>query len=472
MDWGKGSEALGADLVAARAWLAVAVGSLLVAGLFAVVLVVGRLPLLAPLFPDPSFFRRCLVVHVDLALVIWFYAFAAALASLVGGQRPGRASRAGACLAVGAIVLLMTATVVPGGVPILSNYIPVVDSPIFAGGLLLFALATALALFDHRLFAPPDLARRGALAPAAVPFVRAAAVAFAAALATFWVAWTATPRSLPAEVYYERLVWGGGHALQFCSVAAMIAAWLTLAGDPEGGVRILGRPAARLLAGLLAAPVLIAPVLVMSGTETPLYRRGFTLLMEGAIAPVTIVVLAAGLRAFYQGRRRHAQWDNAPALATSALLTLLGFALGFAIDGSNTMVPAHYHASLGGVTAAFMAFAYRLADPQPSGAPLWERRLRRWQVPVFGAGQILFAVGFALAGSHGAARKVYGAEQQIRSAGEQLGLGLMGLGGLIAAAGGIGFLALMVRAGSGRVRAVMTDLPALLTAKGGHAYGK
>ena len=44
--------------------------------------VIGRLPLISALIGDPMFFKRCLVVHVNLALVVWFYAFLCGLAGL------------------------------------------------------------------------------------------------------------------------------------------------------------------------------------------------------------------------------------------------------------------------------------------------------------------------------------------------------------------------------------------------------
>lgn len=59
---------------------------------------------------------------------------------------------------------------------------------------------------------------------------------------------------------------------------------------------------------------------------------------------------------------------------------------------------------------------------------------------MFGVGQAVFAVGFALAGAHGMARKAYGAEQHIRTTAETVGLGIMGLGGLMAVSGGLVFL--------------------------------
>ena len=57
----------------------------------------------------------------------------------------------------------------------------------------------------------------------------------------------------------------------------------------------------------------------------------------------------------------------------------------------------------------------------------------------------MFGLGFALAGAYGLGRKQYGIDQQVRSLGEYLGLSIMGLGGLVAVAGGIFFLAVMLR---------------------------
>jgi cytochrome c oxidase subunit 1 len=57
----------------------------------------------------------------------------------------------------------------------------------------------------------------------------------------------------------------------------------------------------------------------------------------------------------------------------------------------------------------------------------------------------VFGLGFALAGAYGLGRKQYGTEQHVRSLGEYLGLSVMGLGGFVAVAGGIFFLAVMLR---------------------------
>ncbi len=67
-----------------------------------------------------------------------------------------------------------------------------------------------------------------------------------------------------------------------------------------------------------------------------------------------------------------------------------------------------------------------------------------YQPVVFGFGQTIFALGFGFAGIQGAARKTYGAEVHVRSVSEYIGLGVMGIGGLIAVIAGIMFLWLVV----------------------------
>lgn len=65
---------------------------------------------------------------------------------------------------------------------------------------------------------------------------------------------------------------------------------------------------------------------------------------------------------------------------------------------------------------------------------------------------LVFAAGFALAGAHGMGRKIYGAEQAARGTAETLGLGMMGVGGFAAIAGGIMFLGVAGAAWISRIR--------------------
>lgn len=440
--------------VAAR-WLALAVGVLIPAGLFALSIVVARTPPFSRWVTDPMFFRRCLVVHVDLSLLVWSYAFVGVLFLLLPCRVRSHPlfRHGGHALSLLGVLLLILGAGVPGAEPFLTNYIPTIDHHVFTTGLVLFALGLTVTLLDARLlpryespsgwFALPSSARTG---------IRTAAIAILLALVTFALSTVSTPPGLPRYVHHELVAWGGGHILQVALEAAMLSVWLILLAsllenDP------VHRSTAALLFALLLLPVLSAPVLALQGTTTTRYRVGFTFLMQWGIFPVTTVFLLLCLVALWRARRqglvtRQTLGDvRFLGFVSSAVLTVVGFVLGALIRGSTTLVPAHYHAATGAVTVSFMTLTYLLLESFGVRLPTvrW-KRLARWQPVVYALGQVCFAAGFALAGASGMPRKTYGHEQHVRTLTEYVGLGSMGLGGLIAVAGGVLFLTIVITA--------------------------
>lgn len=435
----------------AQGWFAFGVGSLVLAGLLSLLLVVGRLPFLGWLFTDPLFFKRALVVHVDLAIVIWFQAGTLAyLAWAVGPRVPRGLTVAALSLAGAGILGLLAGAVMPGAQPILANYVPVVDHPVFLAGLVAWFAGSGL-YFAGALAAPAA----AALPDDALVALRASAAAHLVALATFVAAWHSTLTGLPAIGYYELVAWGGGHVMQVGNVALMLGLWLLLLRRWSGHA-VVSPAAVRWLMVALVAPQLLLPVVAWGGTSRPAYSESATQLMRWTIFPVVLIVLGLAVRHL----RLH--WDRATGerwrlvgFAGSAVLTVLGFVLGAFIRGSSTLVPGHYHCAIGAVTIALMAAAYDFSREAAPRAPIPSARLIRWQLLLFAGGQAVFGLGFALAGAFGLGRKQYGVEQHVRSAGEYLGLGVMGLGGLVAVVGGLLFLALVLRAlGAWRARPV------------------
>jgi cytochrome c oxidase subunit 1 len=129
------------------------------------------------------------------------------------------------------------------------------------------------------------------------------------------------------------------------------------------------------------------------------------------------------------------------------VLFAAGGVIGVFINGSNVRIPAHYHGCIVGVTLALMGLAYHLMPQLGYGAP--RGRLARWQPALYGAGQLMHIVGLVWSGGYGVQRKVAGADQVLRSAGEVAGMGLMGAGGLVAIVGGLLFVVVMIRAARG-----------------------
>lgn len=433
-----------AGLWPARGWFLIAIGSLVLAGVLSLLLVLGRLPFLAPLFTDPLFFKRALVVHVDLAIVVWFQAGTLAFLGLALGPRLHRgASAAALTLAAAGVTGLLVGALMPGAQPVLSNYVPVIDHPVFFTGLVSWFAGAGL--FFALALATPARTDAQALTPGAVTALRASAAANLLAIATFLGAWRTTPDAVPS-VYYELVFWGGGHVLQAANVAAMLALWLHLLHRWTSRAALPPAVVTALLVALVL-PQTVMPPLAFGGTTATHYFPMATHLMRWTLFPVVLVVLGAA--AVQAGRlRAELNWRDHRfvGLAGSAALTVLGFVLGALIRGSSTLVPGHYHCAIGAVTIALMAAAYDFCtDVAPAGpAPAHPRRARS-QLLLFGLGQAIFGLGFALAGAYGLGRKQYGTEQHVRSLGEHLGLSVMGLGGLAAVAGGIFFLAVMLR---------------------------
>jgi cytochrome c oxidase subunit I len=122
-----------------KQWLKLALFSLLLSGFFSFIIVIARTPWIAGLISDPHFARKSLVLHVDFALVIWFYAFLSALYLSLVKNINAIFFSAGLKLALAGSFLMIIPVFIQSAEPILANYIPVLDHPLFTAGLLLIA---------------------------------------------------------------------------------------------------------------------------------------------------------------------------------------------------------------------------------------------------------------------------------------------------------------------------------------------
>jgi len=432
----------------ARAWLWLALAALLGSGLFSLLLVLARTPGINTLLPRGDFFRVALVVHVDLSVLVWFVAIAGMLWSLnlrpviTSGTRLA-AQLAWALCAAGALGMAL-APFVDSGAAIMANYIPMIDSAAFRAALLVFAAgALVLVLLTMIYTVPigPAVDGTGALRFG----LHASAVAAAVALLAFGWSLAVMPEGLPADAYYEILYWGGGHALQFTWTLLMLVSWLVLV-HACGGQAPLSPRIVLLLFALALAGVFVTPLAyLMHDIGSVEHRNMHTWAMRlgggMAIAPLILAVLLglAPLRRLAPNLR-----PLRAAVLASLLLFVAGGLIGLTINGSNVRIPAHYHGSIVGVTLALMGMVYWLLPKLGYAAP--SDRMALLQPWLFGGGQLLHIIGLMWSGGYGVQRKVAGAEQVLRSTGEIAGMGLMGLGGLLAIAGGMLFALVVIRA--------------------------
>jgi hypothetical protein len=128
-------------------------------------------------------------------------------------------------------------------------------------------------------------------------------------------------------------------------------------------------------------------------------------------------------------------------LLLSVVLFLLGCFLGALIRGESTMVPAHYHGTVGSVTLAYMALGYRLLRAYGNGSETTERR----QAVMYGVGLAILALALAWSGWIGVPRKTLHVNVVMQYPSYFAAMGLAGLGGLLAIAGAIMFLVNVLR---------------------------
>jgi hypothetical protein len=126
-------------------WLALGLISLVFAGVYSVLLVLARTPVVQSLIPFIDFFQVSLVVHVTLSVLVWLLSISAAMWSLSTGTDSKSWDRAS---------IIIVSPFIGAGRPQMSNYVPVLDDSLFFSGLCLFTAGIAShatrALFTYR----------------------------------------------------------------------------------------------------------------------------------------------------------------------------------------------------------------------------------------------------------------------------------------------------------------------------------
>jgi cytochrome c oxidase subunit I len=444
----------------AIAWLVTGVAALVISGLFVVLIVLSRTPGVAALLPVDGFFHLAIVAHVDFSVLVWFAAFAGLLWSLSSRSANVAWSVAGLLLVIAGSALMALGPFY-GGAAIMSNYVPVLENEVFLGGLIVFGVGFVLVALHALLHALPVT---GSFTLTSVIRFGSHTSVLAVLLAAGALMWSmrAMPDFLHGLAFYETLFWGGGHILQFAWVQLMLVAWLWLA--QAAGVRVpvsLRLIMLLLLLGIVPAFLSVWGYLAFD-VGSPQHRQFFVWLMAAgggvAAGPIGLALLI-GLWRTAPSADRYINGLRA-ALMFSIYLFGIGGVLGFMIDDSNTMVPAHYHGCIVAVTLAFMAVGLQLlprlgleqASPRLVFAMPW----------VYGIGQLLHVAGLAFAGGHGVQRKTAGSEQGLEAISQIAGMAVMGVGGLVAIVGGVLFIVAFV--GALRWRRLDVAVPAAAAA--------
>ncbi|WNK01025.1 cbb3-type cytochrome c oxidase subunit I [Thalassospiraceae bacterium LMO-JJ14] len=426
-----------------RRWTVLALGALAIAGIYALLLAISRIPGADTLFPWPvAFYEKSLIIHVVFSFVVWYLAIGIIL-MLIGAYRlsdsaPKLRSLGASALAAMTIAFVMLAVpaLMDRGQPSLNNYVPAIIDPVYYIGLLMVAFAITLAAV--RIIANA-LMRSGPLEPIGAAGLSCAVIALLA-VAAFAVSWNRLGIMPAIAAENEDLFWAGGHILQFFNTSLMIAGWVLLGG------RALGRPPVtpRLVMGAFGFNAVLAlGGFALMFIEAPFSAEERVLFThyQYALAPVPIFVgLIAGVNLLRAPKPEgDARRTARLALALSLVVFFAGGVLGIFVDGTDTRTPAHYHGVIGGVNVAAMGLIILFV------LPLLERGLLRWKTIrasfwLYGLGQLLHSLGLFIAGGYGAPRKVSDTAPGMDVIGNWIGHVGIGIGGVIAVIGGIMFI--------------------------------
>ncbi len=430
-----------------RGWAWIAVGALALAGVFALLLALSRIPGMdaAPFWPI-GFFYKGLVIHVVFSLVIWLFGVFAFLTTVATREEGGQAIRAawlgriGQGFALVAFPCLFAPAFFDATQPELTNYVPLIRHPLYDIGLILLALGV-LAPVVRLLINLPGRGRPPALTLA----MSLGGCVFLLALVSFGLAGTLLARQ-GALFDREALFWGGGHLLQFVYAILLLTNWRILAA------RSLGRDAVDDRA--FGVAVWIIAVLAIPG---PLFYRifepfsageheAFRLLQLGLAAPTLLfaAALVRSARAALGGRAW--PWRD-PAfftLAASLALFALGGIMGFLISGSDTRTPAHYHAVVTAVSVSSAGMLLTFGLDELNLRPVSARALR-WLIGLYAGGQFVASIGMFVAGGYGALRKTPGGAGALDPV-AAAGMAVHGMASIVTILGGAAFVVVAIRA--------------------------
>ena len=424
-------------------WLLLSLGALIIGGLFTILIVLSRTPYFQEIIPWVDFFHTALVVHVDLTVLVWFLGFAGLFWSLNTGTR---------CVKCGWLALIVTVvgtaifTLSPffgAGDPLMNNYVPVLQHPLFLFGLGIFGLGFTLQILNGLFFSKPvgsKISGTGALRFGLYTALMSALVSVVMLILSYFD----MPAFAEKAYYYELLFWDAGHTIQFMHIQLMLVSWLWMSSIAGVGLKLSPRVALFIFfIGLV--PVILTPFFyAMYDLGEAMHKQAISYLMQygGGLAALPIgLIITIGL--FNKYRQSIKVTPEFNALVSSVVLFGIGGVIGFMIDGSNVTVPAHYHGSIVAITLVYMGVTYHIL-PRLGFRPI-TGKAATWQPVVYACGQIMHVFGLVWSGGYGVQRKTAAIEQGADHLERVIGMGIMGLGGLIAIIGGIMFLVIAIK---------------------------
>jgi len=460
-----------------RANAVVATVALLIGGIAAILVLLTRWQAVHLL--DAVWFYRILTVHgmnmliffiIFFEVAVLYFAGAVLLNSRLAAPKVAWAAFALMVLGMGMVEWTMWT----GRADVLfTSYVPLKAHPLYYLGVILFAVGTLVG--TGIFFATLVVAKREGTHSGSLPLVTfgAATAAIIAVItlghgAAIYIPtflWSMGMMNVDPQMY--RLVWWGlGHSSQQINVAAMVAVWYLLGGLTVGSL-VLNEKISRtafvlyvLFISMASAHHLLVdpgmgPAWKVWNTSYAMYLAVLASMIHGFTVPAGLE-LGQRVRGLTKGLFEwlaRAPWGD-PAFSSMIFsIVVFGFVGGITgvtfgteqinIIAHNTLrIPGHFHATVvSGTALAFMGVTYYVI-------PLIFRKriafypLARIQPYLFAIGMFIFSIMMTFAGTFGVPRRHWDItfsqapfDLQYNPAVDVV-IGIMALGGLIAAVGG------------------------------------
>ncbi len=423
-----------------KKWLLLSIVSLGLGGLLALVAAVARMPVVYKLVP-PGYFYHAIIGHVDLAIVGFFLTFTLLLWQLTFKEE----LKTPFYLSLTGIFFIALVSLLGVGKGVSNNYLPTIDHPLFWLGALLFFAGFWLGSFGLLARAEKGIFSEN-------PREHLASISILLSIFMLLAFLTSIPKAGSREelyLFYERLYWAPGHTHQFINGVMLLYAWYYL--FEIKGIRLeLGR--LRYVSFLFLSfcfMYVFIPIIFADPVSEGARRLTDLGYAVGLGLPIFFHIFFL-LKNFKKGKDLYST-----AFFISLVLYLLGVFIAYAgvlpslvsyfINPSseyigmksNLSIPAHYHGVITSQTLAFMTTAYHLFKELG-----YTQRLSKISLPqvyLYGTGMVLFVLGLFFAGLRNAPRKTYGTGFTDDPV-VLMSLGLMGIGTLLAVAGGVIFV--------------------------------
>lgn len=426
-------------------WLGNGIFSLALAGVYSIILVMLRTPMLVNLFPNTEIFKSALVIHVNLSILVWLMSVTACVWSY--NLEATTPSITCVIIAFISTALIALSPFCGQNFPVMNNYIPMLENIIFILGISLFGVSVLLFAL-YTLWNCCKISYFNSL----INFTILSTVIM---WLLVWVCfiWSyyhlqEIIKLVPVDIefYYELLFWSGGHLLQFIYTQILILVMIVLFHVWIGKeLRLKKLYLALLYLNFVISVAAISGHLLYDIIDAE-FKEYYTKQMKyggGIAATLSLIIM------FYEVKWYHSRIggnDINPSkdirevqmrlvkttIICSNILFLSGGFIGILIIGMNVTIPAHYHGSIVGISVACMGFCFLLCDDKQQKNSYFTTAIITITI-----GQMLHIIALLFAGGYGVMRKTPGVEMTI---GSKLLMGIMGGGGLIAIVGGLMFV--------------------------------